>query len=89
MKKIFEWLNDLLTIITVFIFSLFPIAFILGGSFCIIGILLSWYFSKQIVITNFWYILISLLVIIIGFKWDIATIEAYPNAVARKKNSKL
>ena len=70
MKKVINKINKLIFLLTKVLFSLIPITMILGGGIAIMGILLSWYYARHIILSEIWYILLSLLMIAIGFKWD-------------------
>ena len=87
MGKIIKWFDDLFFILTNILFSLIPILMILGGGLAILSILMNWFFNKEIILSEFWYIILALLIVAMGFKWDDVAIEHYPTAIERKKNS--
>lgn len=87
MKGIIKLFNDLIFLLTTGLFSFIPLVMILGGGMAVLSILVGWFFNKNFDLSDVWLALLCLLIILMGFKWDDATIEHYPTAIARKKNA--
>lgn len=87
MKSLFKWLDDLVFILTNILFSFIPVCMMLVGSFIPLFVLLLWFFNQEINLLDVKYVVVGLLMVWIGFKWDDAIIEAYPIAIARKQNA--
>ena len=85
LKEFIKWLEDIILLLTNLLFSIIPVALILGGGFVILGVLMGWFFEKHIITYHLWYISFAFIAILMGFKWDDAIIEYYPIVTERKK----
>lgn len=77
--------------ITIVLFSLMPIYLILGGSIMLfyftIAVIHGFFINHIFLSTEFYYLFFCIIIVWIGFKWDEAIIELYPDAIERKKNT--
>jgi len=69
MNKIIQKIDHFVFLLTDILFSLIPVALILGGGFTPIAIILTWYFDRNVNLNDLWYIFGGLLVVWMGFKW--------------------